>query len=219
MQLVAAARRMHAGVEGQDDAVGRAGIRQRLVRQPGRKHHQLAGQWRHIHLRRLQVGIAQVHVGATECGKGRAVKPRHTVGCAEHRVGTAWRSVVHLHAVHARPRAVAVGVHIMKGAVVADLAPQAVDVDGQIGWLRAPGGTVGLGHGAAQAVHQKAHKYRPFGQLDALQQVIVTGKKRGVGGLVAGGRLGDAQRLADARQQWVHVQRRRVKVQPQWHWP
>ena len=107
----------------------------------------------------------------------------------------------------------------MKRAVVADLAPQAVEVDGQVGRLRAPGGLVGLGHGAAQAVHQKAHKHLPFGQLDALQQVIVTGKKRGVAGLFTCGRLGGAQRLADAGQQRVHVRRRGVPVQPQRHRP
>ena len=67
---------MDAGIERHNDAVIDARVGHGLVGQPGRKHHELSGNRHHIHVRRLEAGIAKVHVRATQAVEVGAIKTR-----------------------------------------------------------------------------------------------------------------------------------------------
>jgi hypothetical protein len=69
-------------------------------------------------------------------------------------------------------------VHVVKGAVAAELEPHRLDRDSQVERLAGPGISVRLLRGLAKAGHDETDEVLPFGELHAVQQIVVTGEER-----------------------------------------
>mmetsp|Transcript_4933 Transcript_4933/g.17710 ORF Transcript_4933/g.17710 Transcript_4933/m.17710 type:complete len:940 (+) Transcript_4933:2346-5165(+) len=204
MQAVSTARGVKAGIEGHDDPLRFTVVGHGLVRQPGREHDQPARHRIDVHMGRLQVCVAEIRMGAAQRSEWRAIEARHAVGCAVDGMrGPAGRRV-DLDHVHRGPRAVAVRMHVVEGALVGALEPHALDGHLKVQTVNRPSTPVGQLGGVAETLDQEAHESLPLRQLHAIQQIVFAGEE-GRRGLPAVVQLRGTQCAENANQQRIEL--------------
>ena len=104
-------------------------------------------------------------------------------------------------------------VDVVKSAVAAELEPHPLDADPQIERLSGPRIPVRLLDGLAKAGDDETDEVLPFGELHAVQQIVVTGEERA--GLLAPLTLQGRPSFPEhADEEWVDLGGIGVAMQP-----